>query len=154
MLGLKETFSSFPGSSDGKESACNEGDMGLIPESGRFPGEGNRSPCQRSLVGYSPWGCKELDMTEWLTLWLSSSFSNKKHRHGIPWTLKSSRSFLPCPRAMDKFLSVLSSTVFTSGSWSNWLATIPTLFGSLPQSSQTLPRVHSGKCWLELDWVQ
>ena len=26
---------------------------------------------QRNLVGYSPWGCKELDMTEWLTLWLS-----------------------------------------------------------------------------------
>lgn len=93
-------------------------------------------------------------MTEWLTLWLSSSFSNKKHRHGIPWTLKSSVSFLPCPRAMDKFLSVLSSTIFTSGSWSNWLATISNLFGRFPYSSQTLPRFHSGKCWLELDWVQ
>ena len=109
---------------------------------------------QRSLVGYSPWDCKELDLTEWLTLWLSSSFSNKKHRHGIPWTLKSSLSFLPCPKAMDKFLSVLSSTIFTSGSWSNWLATISNLFGSFPHSSQTLPRFHSGKCWLELDWVQ
>ena len=30
-----------------------------------LPGE---SHGQRSLVGYSPWGCKELDMTEWLTL--------------------------------------------------------------------------------------
>ena len=29
---------------------------------------------QRSLAGYSPWGCKELDMTEQLTLSLSLSF--------------------------------------------------------------------------------
>ena len=31
----------FPGGSDGKESACNVGDLGLIPELGRSPGEGN-----------------------------------------------------------------------------------------------------------------
>ena len=31
----------FPGASDGKESACNEGDLGSIPGSERFPGEGN-----------------------------------------------------------------------------------------------------------------
>jgi len=31
----------FPGGSAGKESACNEGDLGLIPRLGRFPGEGN-----------------------------------------------------------------------------------------------------------------
>ena len=31
----------FPGSSDGKEFACNAGDEGSIPESGRSPGEGN-----------------------------------------------------------------------------------------------------------------
>ena len=30
----------FPGGSDGKESDCNEGDLGLNPGSGRFPGEG------------------------------------------------------------------------------------------------------------------
>ena len=32
---------SFPGGSDGKESACNAGDPGLNPRSGRSPGEGN-----------------------------------------------------------------------------------------------------------------
>ena len=48
VLGLKETFSSFPGSSDGKESACNEGDMGLIPELGSSPGEGIGYPFQYS----------------------------------------------------------------------------------------------------------
>ena len=36
----------FPGSSVGKESACNAGDLGLIPGSGRSPGEGNGNPLQ------------------------------------------------------------------------------------------------------------
>ena len=31
----------FPGGSHGKESLCNAGDLGSIPGSGRFPGEGN-----------------------------------------------------------------------------------------------------------------
>ena len=31
----------FPGGSDGKESACNVGDLGLIPGLGRAFGEGN-----------------------------------------------------------------------------------------------------------------
>ena len=34
----------FPGSSDGKESACKVGDPGSIPELGRSPGEGNGNP--------------------------------------------------------------------------------------------------------------
>ena len=36
----------FPHSSDGKESACSAGDPGLIPGSGRSPGEGNGKPLQ------------------------------------------------------------------------------------------------------------
>ena len=64
----------FPGGSDGKEPACKVRDPGFIPGSGRFPwrrewlftpvfllGEFHE---QRSLAGYSPWGRKELDMTE------------------------------------------------------------------------------------------
>ena len=57
-------FSGFPGSSVGKESTCSPGDPGSIPGSGRSPGEGNGKPLQcschgqRSLAGYSPWGCK------------------------------------------------------------------------------------------------
>ena len=67
----------FRGGSDGKESACNTGDPGLICGSGRSPGKGERLPTpvfflggfhgQRSLVGYSPQGCKKSDMTELLT---------------------------------------------------------------------------------------
>ena len=37
---LSWTERCFPGGSDGKESACNAGDLGLIPGSGRSPGEG------------------------------------------------------------------------------------------------------------------
>ena len=38
----------FPGSSAGKESACNAGDPGSSPGSGRFPGEGIGHPLQYS----------------------------------------------------------------------------------------------------------
>ena len=38
----------FPGSSAGKESACNARDPSLIPESGRSPGEGMGYPLQYS----------------------------------------------------------------------------------------------------------
>ena len=73
-------FSIFMGYSDGsvgKESAYNAGDtgdMGSISGSRRSPGEGNGNPLQysclkkfhvqSSLEGYSPWACKELDVTE------------------------------------------------------------------------------------------
>ena len=39
---------SFPGGSDGKASACNAGDPGVIPALGRSPGEGNGNPLQDS----------------------------------------------------------------------------------------------------------
>ena len=66
----------FPSGSDGKVSAYNAGDLGSIPGSGKYPGEGNGNPLQysclekshgwRSLVGYSQQGCKESDTTEGL----------------------------------------------------------------------------------------
>jgi len=40
----------FPGSSDGKESACNAGDQGSIPGSGKFPGDGNGYLLQYSCL--------------------------------------------------------------------------------------------------------
>ena len=70
-------FLGFPGGSVGKASACNEGDLGSIPGSGRSPGEGNKwqptpvllpgkSHGQRNLVDYSPWDHKKSDTTEQL----------------------------------------------------------------------------------------
>ena len=40
----------FPGGSDGKESACNAGDLGSIPGSGRYAGERNGNPFQYSCL--------------------------------------------------------------------------------------------------------
>ena len=40
----------FPGGSDSKESACNAGDLGAIPGSGRSPGEGNGNSPQYSCL--------------------------------------------------------------------------------------------------------
>ena len=44
-------FTGFPGGSEVKESASNEGDQGSIPWSGRSPGEGNGNPLQNSYLG-------------------------------------------------------------------------------------------------------
>ena len=70
---------SFLGGSDDKEPACNAAEPGSVPGSGRSPGEENGNPLQysclengqRILVGYSPWGHKESDMTERLALSLA-----------------------------------------------------------------------------------
>ena len=48
-LSMAQTIG-FPGSSDGKESACNAGDLGLIPGLERSPGEGNSNPLQYSCL--------------------------------------------------------------------------------------------------------
>ena len=40
----------FPGGSDGKESACNAGDLGSTPGLGRSPEEGNGNPLQYSCL--------------------------------------------------------------------------------------------------------
>ena len=44
------TNEGFPGGSEVKASACNAGDLGLIPGSGRSPGEGNGNPPQYSCL--------------------------------------------------------------------------------------------------------
>ena len=70
------TVSHFPSGSDGKVSAYNAGDLGVILWLGRSPGEGNGCPDplflpgkfhgQRIPVGYSPQGHKESNTTEGL----------------------------------------------------------------------------------------
>ena len=88
----------FLGGSDGKESACNAGDLGLTPRLGRSPRGEHGNPLQYSclenphgqwcLVGYSAWGCKESDMIEqlstaqWLharALFIAFFFSSLSH---------------------------------------------------------------------------
>ena len=76
-------FLGFPGSSDGKESTCKVGNLDSIPGLGRSPGGGHGNSLQysclenphgqRSLVGCSPRGHKESDMTERLSIAQSES---------------------------------------------------------------------------------
>ena len=75
-----------------KESICNAGatgDMGSIPGSGRAPGRGAWQPIpaffphgQMSLAGYSPWGCKESNRAEGLTL-SRFTFMHQNHNLGL-----------------------------------------------------------------------
>ena len=67
------SYSGLPRWLSGKESACNAGDVGLIPESGRSPGGGHSYPLQHSCLENSmdrgAWqatvlGVAELDMTK------------------------------------------------------------------------------------------
>ena len=92
----------FPGGSEVKASACNAGDLGSIPGSGRSPGEGNSNPLQYSCLG------KPMDRGVWwatvngwvlvtqscptlCTLWtishqapLSMGFSRQEYWSGLP----------------------------------------------------------------------
>ena len=64
-------------------STCSVGDQGSIPALGRSPEEGKGYPlqysCLENSMDYSPWGCKESDTTEQLSL----SFSYSKHFESI-----------------------------------------------------------------------
>ena len=63
-------FLGFPCGSAGKESACNAGDLSLIPGLGRSPGEGKGYPLLENSMNYTVHGVgrKELYMTEQLSL--------------------------------------------------------------------------------------
>ena len=77
----------FPGGSDSKKSTCNAGDLGFIPGSERSLGEGNplsiflpgETHRQRSLAAYSPWVCKEVDTTEWLSAYTHTHTHTHTH---------------------------------------------------------------------------
>ena len=62
----------FPCGSAGKESACNAGNLSLIPLVGKIPWKRERLPTPVVWPGefheqYSPWGRKELDTIDWLS---------------------------------------------------------------------------------------
>ena len=77
----------------GKESACQAGDLGLMPRSGSSPGEGNDNPLQYSCLGdpwteepgrlCSLWGCKrvghDLATKQWQVYIHQSEFPSLSH---------------------------------------------------------------------------
>ena len=95
---------SFPGGSDGKASVCNVGDPGLIPGSGRPPGEGNDNPVQysclgkshgqKSLAGYSPQGRKASHTTERLTLNRVGERGSPAHHRKCSVVIPNQREYL------------------------------------------------------------
>ena len=83
----------FPYGSAGKESACNAGDLGSIPGLGRSPGEGKGwlpTPIfwPGELHGlYSPWGRKELDTTECLSLHFTEQYKeDTREEYASTWS--------------------------------------------------------------------
>ena len=91
QINLFHYYQGFPHGSDGKKSACNTGRPGFdlwigkiswrrewLPTSVFWPGEFHG---QRSLAGYVPWGRKELDMTERLSLHFILLQIGKKHKY-------------------------------------------------------------------------
>ena len=97
----KRYFQVSPGGSGSKDSACKAGDPGSIPVSGRCPREGNGNSLQYSCLensmdrgAYSPWGHKQLDTTEQLTLLTilmevtASHLGYSQHYSGLLSTIK------------------------------------------------------------------
>ena len=103
------TSKGFPGGSDSEESTWHAGDLGLIPGLERSPGEGHGNPLQysclensygqRSLTGYSPWGCKESDVTEWL-----STAQHTSNRYRVEEGVGLALEALEVPRGSDRLI--------------------------------------------------
>ena len=73
------SYGGFPGGSDGKESACNAGDLGSIPGLGRSPGEENGNPLQYSCLENSmdrgAWGATVGITVSFIYFWLYWDFT-------------------------------------------------------------------------------
>ena len=86
----------FPGGLVGKESNCNAGDLGSTPGLGISPGGGNSYSLQyyvlENSMDYSPWGRKEFDMTEQMSLSLSNAESLI-----LPCCCSAAKSLQLCP---------------------------------------------------------
>ena len=137
--------------SDSKVLAYNAEDPGLIPGLGRSPGVGNGKPTPvflpgnygwRSLVGYSPRGCKESDMTEWL------HFHFPKDHHSFGDVLQDWRPFhftshclslsiLPFYFSSSLLLSLWSlkeTSTQTPRRWLFWCTSLPSWSADSPTS--------------------
>ena len=114
----------FPHGSDGKESAWNAGDLSSTPGSGSSPGEGNGNPLQdscleeshgqRSLVGHSPWHCKESDTSEQLTQTYTIFATTLR---GMYTTAPFSRWGKLCTEMLRKWPKVTQQGRHRSGIW-------------------------------------
>ena len=118
----------FPGGSDSKESACNAGDLGSIPGSGRSPGKRNGYPCQYSWgfpggsngkriclqcrrPRFDPWVRKMPWRREWLTtpIFLPGEVHGQRSLAGYsPWCCKESDTTERLTLSFFQFHNLLS----------------------------------------------
>ena len=146
-------FWGFPGSSAGKESAYNAGDLGSIPGSGRFPGEGNGYPLQYSylenLINRGVWqatfhgGCrvrhdcvmitfmvKSSTITQWCAMEVLPSFLHP--RFSKP-SLSSQQFLYDSDKRYSVHLKTMLLTVHIYNAWSG------------PKMEGTLAVLHPAK---------
>ena len=107
----------FPGGSVIKEPVCQHRRCKFDPWVGKIPWRRKWQPTpvflpekshgQRNLVGYSPWGCEKLDMTEWL-----STDCQVGHTHGWQATVSFSLFSPSFLHSFSMFLSFLSLPLF------------------------------------------
>ena len=122
---LFHLFWEFPCGSAGKESTCNVGDLGSIPGLGRSPGEGKSYPLQYSWPGelhglYSPWGLKESDTTERLSLHFIFMCLFPSIILCLPWE----KAILICVSLMPSMISstekLFSIEFWKQAAWIRW----------------------------------
>ena len=98
-------YQGFPGSSAGKESTCNAGDLGSIPGLGRSPGEENSNPLQYSGLE---------NFMDCLVLGVTKS-----------WTQLSDSHFTPCSRASQGKESTCQFRRCKRHGFNPWVGKIP-----------------------------
>ena len=143
----------FPGGSHSKNSACKIGDLCLILGSGRSSGEGNvyslqsREFCgQKSLEGYSSWGCKDSDTAEWEHIRFSSVQSLSRVQFFVtPWTAACQASLsITNYRSLPKLMSIESAMPSNHLILCCPLLLLPSIFPSI--------RVFSNESALHIRW--
>ena len=147
-LGHSINLSGLPRWLSGKESACQRGRYAFDPWVENYPWRRKWQPTPvflpgeshgwRSLVGYSPWNCKELDTTEWLMLSLFFFFHLLCVLPGPffscvsrdPIGLASILSFSNLPMQMyselpSSLFSLLSFILYDNRNPSSWMKSSP-----------------------------
>ena len=115
-------FLGFPGGSDGKESTCNVGDLGSIPDLGRSPGQGNGNPlqyfCLENSMDRGAWlatvhGVKnESDTTLYIVtcvhllqgIVLLCTLLDTTHKVGLPKLISDKRICLPVQETQEMWV--------------------------------------------------
>ena len=117
---LKRLSSSSSSGSDGEEFACNAGDLGSIPGSGRSPGEGNSNPLLYSCLENPMDGGVEVKL-------VVSYFQNSGCTHKKQWSCSSEVMWAPetggrLPLMLE--VSVVSLKKYMQEKFSNKIITV------------------------------